>query len=226
MFSSLINLFFPEVCCGCESLLLGGESVICTQCRHDIPMTNHHLIAGNDAFQKFYGKLPVEFAGTMSYFHKNGIMQEIIHKLKYKGQEEIGTLFGHWYAEELKKLPVINQIDAIIPVPLHPKRLRERGYNQVAAFGKALSESLGIPFNDQLLVRNVYSKSQTRKNRTGRSANSQAVFGIAKGQSGGNRHYLIIDDVLTTGATLESCGKALMEMDNTKLSVVCIAMTQ
>lgn len=226
MFKSLINLFFPEVCAGCDGFLLTGESVICTNCRHDLPMTNHHIIRENEAFQKFYGKLPVEFVATLCYFHKKGIVQEMIHKLKYKGHEQIGTVIGHWYAEDLKKVRAINEIDAIIPVPLHKKRMRERGYNQVSAFGKALSNSLAIPFDESLLVRNVYSKSQTRKNRSGRSKNSQSVFGVMASQSHENKHYLLIDDVLTTGSTLESCGKALLQIQGVQISIVCIAMTK
>jgi ComF family protein len=226
MFTSLINLFFPEVCAGCGGFLLTGEHVICTNCRHELPMTNHHLLPENEAFQKFYGKLPVEFVATLFYFHKKGIVQEMIHKLKYKGQQQIGTVIGHWYAEDLKKIAILRQVDAIIPVPLHKKRLRQRGYNQVTAFGKALSESLEIPFDDSLLVRNVYSKSQTKKNRSGRSKNSQSVFGIAGDVSHENKHYLLIDDVLTTGATLEACGNALLELKGIKLSIICIAMTK
>jgi ComF family protein len=168
----------------------------------------------------------VEFAATMCYFHKKGIVQEMIHKLKYKGQEQIGTAIGHWYAEDLKKIQAIKDVYAIIPVPLHNKRLRERGYNQVTAFATALSESLDIPLEKSLLIRNVYSKSQTKKNRLGRSKNSQSVFGIVADPSHENKHFLLIDDVLTTGATLESCGKALLEIKGIRISIVCIAMTK
>jgi ComF family protein len=225
MITSLINLFFPEVCAGCDGFLLGGENVICTACRHALPMTNHYATPDNEAHEKFYGKLPVEFAAALCYFHKKGLVQEIIHKLKYKSQESIGTAMGHWFAEYLKTVTVFEEIDAIIPVPLHKRRLRERGYNQVTAFGKALSESLAIPFDENVLVRNVYSKSQTRKNRAGRSSNSQSVFDIKTGAQA-PKHFLLIDDVLTTGATLEACGRALLQIENAKLSIVCIAMTK
>ncbi|HLA55403.1 MAG TPA: hypothetical protein VK623_04850, partial [Flavobacterium sp.] len=178
MFKHIINLFFPEVCAGCNSLLLSDENVICTSCRHHIPLTNHHLNPGNEAFSKFYGKLPVEFVSTMCYFHKKGIVQEMIHKLKYKGREEIGDAIGYWYAEDLKTLQNTNHIDEIIPVPLHKKRLRERGYNQVTAFGKALSAGIDIPYNADLLVRNVYSKTQTKKNLSGRNMANQSIFDV------------------------------------------------
>jgi len=224
--AKLIDLFFPEVCAGCDSHLLAGEAVICTNCRHQLPLTNHCAVAENEAFQKFYGKLPVEFVATLCYFPEKGIVREMIHKLKYKGQESIGSTLGFWLGEELKLIPTINNIDAIIPVPLHKKRFRERGYNQVSAFGKALSKTLEIPYVEDILVRNIYSKSQTKKNRSGRSTNSQSVFSVTENAENACKHFLLIDDVLTTGATLEACGRALLQIPGIKLSIACIAMTK
>ena len=142
MFKSLINLFFPPVCAGCHLFLLSNENVICTLCRHNIPLTNHHLNPENEAFKKFYGRIPVEYASALLYFHKRGIVQELIHNLKYKGQEEIGSVLGTWYAEDLKNSAIIQSVDEIIPVPLHKRKLRERGYNQVTNFGLSLSKNL------------------------------------------------------------------------------------
>ena len=222
---SLINLFFPAVCAGCDSFLLSYENVICTECRHKIPLTNHHLSIENEAYNKFYGRLPVEFATAMCYFHKKGIVQEMIHKLKYSGQEDIGKAIGSWYSEDLKALAKIKKIDAIVPVPLHKKRLRERGYNQVATFGEALSEGLDVSFNQSLLVRNVYSKTQTKKNLLGRNMENQAIFDVRFSDDDHNKHFLLIDDVLTTGATLEACGRALMKIPGAKISIACMAMS-
>ncbi|MGA9637139.1 ComF family protein [Flavobacterium sp.] len=109
MLQPIINLFFPAVCAGCKALLFANESIICTQCRHEIPLTNHHLTAENEAFKKFYGRIAVEHASALFYFHKKGIVQELIHNLKYRGHEEIGTLIGHWYVEDLKKFPYSKQ---------------------------------------------------------------------------------------------------------------------
>lgn len=224
MLHDLIDLFYPKVCAGCSHVLLAGEHVICTACRHEIPLTNHHLVRKNEAFQKFYGKLPVEYAGAMFWFHKKGIVQEMIHKLKYKGQQEIGGAVGHWYAPYLSDLT--QNIDAIIPVPLHPKKQKQRGYNQVEKFGKALAESLDVTYEDHLLIRNIYANSQTKKNRADRSDNSQSVFGISGIPDEIGKHYLIVDDVLTTGATLEACGRALLKIPKTRISIACIAMTE
>ena len=225
MFQCLINLFFPRVCCGCNSLLLTDETVLCTICRHEIPLTNFHNNPKNEAISKFYGKIPVEFAAALFHFQKKGIVQEMIHKLKYKGHEEIGEMIGFWYGEELKNVPQMQQIDYIIPVPLHPRKLNQRGYNQVTTFGKALSESLSIAFIDNVLVRKVYSKTQTKKSLLKRSELNTAVFDVCYDESMIGKHFLLIDDIITTGSTLEVCSRALLKIPNAKVSVVCMAMT-
>lgn len=226
MFKSIINLFFPPVCAGCNSFLSTNEKVICTVCRHDIPLTNHHLNLENDAFKKFYGRIPVLHASALFYFHKKGIVQQLIHNLKYKGQEEIGTTLGQWYAEDLKNIEILASIDEIIPVPLHRRKLKERGYNQVTAFGKALSSSLNIDYNDSLLIRNVYSKTQSKKNLLGRTEGIETVFDVSFTEKDHNKHFLIIDDVITTGSTLEACSKVMLKIPGAKISIVCMAMAQ
>lgn len=226
MFKKVLNLFFPKACAGCNSFLLANENVICTVCRHEIPLTNHSKIENNEAMAKFYGRIPIEFAGAFLYFHKKGIVQELIHKLKYKGHQDIGTSIGYWYAEELKNIRELQDVDFIIPVPLHKKRLKERGYNQVKTFGKALSESTKIAYNDTFLFRNVYSKTQTNKNILGRSEVVKSIFRVTADESFHNKHFLLIDDVITTGSTLESCGRELLKIPGARLSIVCMAMTQ
>ncbi len=175
--------------------------------------------------QKFYGKIPLEFAASLLYFHKKGIVQEMIHKLKYKGHEEIGETLGNWYAEELKNIAQIKSVDMIISVPLHPKKLRERGYNQVTKFGESLSNELSIPFNDKVLIRTVYSKTQTRKNLLGRTDVIENIFDVTFSEAHHNKHFLLIDDVITTGSTLEACSRALLKIPGAKISIVSMAMT-
>jgi ComF family protein len=221
---SIINLFFPPVCAGCHSFLLSNENVICTVCRHNIPLTNHHLNSDNEAFKKFYGRIPVEHTSALLYFHQKGIVQELIHNLKYKGQEQIGTVLGEWYAEDLKKLEILTTVDEIIPVPLHKRKLRERGYNQVTNFGTTISISLGISYNPNLLVRNIYSKTQSKKNLVNRSEGIDTVFDVVFTEKDHNKHFLLIDDVLTTGSTLEACSHALLKIPGAKISIVCMAM--
>ena len=224
MFKNIINLFFPPVCAGCHSFLISNENVICTVCRHNIPLTNHHLNPENEAFKKFYGRIPIEYTSALFYFHKKGIVQELIHNLKYKGQEQIGTVLGEWYADDLKNSIVIQSVDQIIPVPLHKRKLRERGYNQVTKFGNALSEGLNIEYNPNLLVRNIYSKTQSRKSFLNRIDGIDALFDVTFTEKDHNKHFLLIDDVLTTGSTLEACSHALLKIPGAKISVVCMAL--
>ncbi|MDD2674506.1 MAG: ComF family protein [Flavobacterium sp.] len=226
MFESIINLFFPKVCSGCSSFLLSNENVICTVCRHEIPLTNHHLNPENDAFKKFYGRIPVMHTSALFYFHKKGIVQELIHNLKYKGHEEIGAILGEWYAEDLKTIDLLQSVDEIIPVPLHRRKLKERGYNQVTAFGKALSSGLNIDYNGSILVRNVYSKTQSKKNLLGRTEGIESTFDVSFTEKDHNKHFLLIDDVITTGSTLEACSRALLKIPGAKISIVCMAMAQ
>lgn len=226
MFESIVNLFFPKICAGCHRLLLPQEDLICALCRHQLPQTQHHKIPNNEALQKFYGKVPVEFAAAFLYYHKNGIVQDLIQNLKYKKQPLIGRCLGTWYAHDLKHHIEAQGCDLIIPVPLHAKRLRERGYNQVAEFGKALASVFAIPYDDQLLYRNSYSDTQTKKNLLSRTALvHQTRFEVEPRKDYENLHFLLIDDVLTTGSTLEACARALLKIPGTKISVVCIALS-
>lgn len=224
MLKSLLNLFFPKVCCGCKLLLLANESILCTVCRHEIPLTNHHLNPDNEAFKKFYGRIPIEYASALVYFQKKGIVQEMIHSLKYRGHEEIGGFLGEWHAENLKKLDAIKTVDVIIPVPLHRKKLRERGYNQVSTFGLALSENLNLKYNDSLLFRKVYSKTQSKKNLLGRTEGIETIFDVKYSEKDHHKHFLLIDDVITTGATLEACSRAILKIPGARISIVCMAM--
>jgi len=226
MFRHIINLFFPNVCNGCQSFLTPNETIICTSCRHNIPLTDHHLLTENEAFKKFYGRIPVEHASAFLYFHKKGIVQNLIHNLKYKGREEIGTLLGNWYSEDLKKTIIHLNADEIIPVPLHRKKFRERGYNQVNTFGKSLSENLNLNFNDTILFRKTYSKTQSKKNLLGRTEGIETIFDVNFTEKDHNKHFILIDDVITTGATLEACSKALLKIPGVKVSIICMAIAQ
>ena len=225
MIKSLFNLFYPQACLGCSQFLLQNETVICTECRHNIPLTNHHSFEENEVMTKFYGRLPLEHGSTLMYFHKRGIVQELIHNLKYRGHQEIGTVIGNWYGSELKNCDNLKNIDAIIPIPLHAKRLRTRGYNQVTDFGKALSQQLHCPFEEHVLKRNQYNKTQTFKNLLNRNELKSHTFEVNYTEEHHNKHFLLIDDVLTTGATLEAAGKTLLEIPGAKISIVCMAMS-
>lgn len=225
MLKYLINLIFPKLCFGCNSLLLNNEFIICSKCNHDMPFTLHHLLDNNDTTKKFYGIIPIEFGSSMLYFHQNGIVQNLIHNLKYKNQQQIGSFLGKLYSEDLKSVTKIKTMSEIIPVPLHKKRLEERGYNQVTTFCEALSNELKIPLNNSLLYRNYYSKTQTKKDKEARKEVSNALFDVHYTEKDHNKHFLLVDDVITSGATLEACARTLLKIPNTKVSIITIAYT-
>ncbi|MCL9808212.1 ComF family protein [Flavobacterium sp. HXWNR70] len=226
MLEYLINIFYPKTCPGCLNLILKSENQLCTSCRHEIPLTNHLSTKENEAFQKFYGKIPLENAFSMFYFHKKGITQELIHHLKYKKRQEIGTVLGQWYAEDLKQQKVFEEVHYIIPVPLHPKRLKQRGYNQISTFCHAIGDTLNIPVTTDILYRNHYSITQSKKNLEERSSLNTNSFDVNHNEEHHHKHFLLIDDVLTTGATLEACGKAILKIPGAKLSILTMGFSE
>ena len=225
MLNHLINLIFPKVCAGCKSILLDAEDSICTSCRHEIPTTNHFSELENDAFKVFYGRVDVVFVAALLYFQKQSLVQEIIYSLKYRGNQSIGKTLGFWVAHNLKNLAVTKTFDVIIPVPLHAKKMRKRGYNQVTKFGNSIADVLNIEYNELILRRNIYTKSQTKKSIFGRSKVNEEVFEATFNESHHHKHFLIIDDVLTTGATVAACAIAMQKIPGAKISVVCMAFT-
>ena len=226
MFKHIINLLFPKVCAACKSILLNEEICICTNCRHEIPITNHHIETSNEIHRLFYGKIALEFAASLFYFQKHGLVQELIFSLKYRGNQEIGTVLGFWMGENIKNLEVSNTFDYIIPVPLHPRKLRKRGYNQVTTFGNALSEVLDKPFAETILKRVTHSKSQTKKTFLKRTQIDETAFDINFSHEFQNKHFLLIDDVLTTGSTIEACAIAIRKIPGAKISLATISITK
>lgn len=223
MLKSLANLLFPVTCPGCDTLLPDGEPVLCAACRHHLPFTQHYKDTHNETSKKFYGRLQLEHASALLYFHKEGIVQELIHNLKYRSQQQVGRLMGEWYAVSLKQVAALSDVAHVIPVPLHPKKLRERGYNQVAEFGKALALGMDVAYTDDVLLRTNYTKTQTLKNRELRAGIINTAFTVKHNDHHAGKHFLLVDDVITTGATLEACGKLLLQIPGAKVSIVTIA---
>lgn len=188
-----------------------------------MPFTQHHLYEDNETAKRFAGRLPLEHASSALYFHKEGIVQGVIHNLKYKGVEDLGRLIGEWYAQDIREVESLKTVTDVIPVPLHKKRLAERGYNQIAGFGMALAKGLGTNYNDTLLVRKTYARTQTNKNLEARAEIISDAFDIESVGSHEGKHFLLVDDVITTGATLEACGRALLKIPGARVSIITIA---
>ncbi|GAA4804460.1 ComF family protein [Litoribaculum gwangyangense] len=224
MLKPLVNLFFPKVCYACHSLLHDNEDTICLNCRHDLPITNFHF-DNNDAVSKvLYGRAKIEQGTSLFRFEKKGLVQQLIHSLKYKGYENIGFVLGNWLGGELKTVESYNNIDMVIPVPLHKKKLKKRGYNQVAKFGQQIAKALNADYKDDVLVKITNTKSQTSKSRFSRWINHEELFALKNMDIIDGKHILLVDDLITTGATLEACTAVLNQVKNVKISVATMAI--
>jgi ComF family protein len=219
-------LFFPNYCRGCEESLVKGEKIICTRCMMDLPKSNYHRERENPFYHKFSGRLPVKFVMTLFKFVKRGKVQHLLHALKYKNQPEIGVQLGRVYGTDLIDENYKDQFDLIVPVPLHPSRRRKRGYNQSEEFGKGLSEILEIPCTEKFLKRIKETSTQTRKSKLNRWENVSDVFECHELHELKGKRVLLVDDVVTTGATLEACGEKLLRAGCGEISIACIAATQ
>ncbi|MDB0040567.1 phosphoribosyltransferase family protein [Algibacter sp.] len=224
MLKSIVNLFFPKVCYACHNLLNDNEDTICMDCRHDLPITNFHF-DNNDSVQKaLYGRAKIENGTALFRFEKKGNVQRLIHNLKYKDHEHIGFVLGNWLGGELKTLESYKNIDVVIPVPLHKNKLRKRGYNQVALFGQQVAKALNADYLDDVLVKVTNTKSQVNKKRLARWTNSNELFTLKNMETIDNKHILIVDDIITTGATLEACISVLNQAKNLKISIATMAI--
>jgi ComF family protein len=224
MLQSVLDLFFPKVCYACQFQLSDNEQYICTNCRHNLPVTNFHLDNDDFVLKTFYGRAKIEHATALLRFEKKGITQQLIHNLKYKGYEEIGVLLGKWLGEELKEIDAYQAIDMVIPVPLHKKKLRKRGYNQVAKFGQEIAKQLNTSYCDDVLIKITNTKSQVNKNRFSRWISNDELFTIQNKEKINNKHILLVDDIITSGATMEACISVLNKAQNVKISIVAMAI--
>ncbi len=224
MVKNLLNLFFPMVCEACNNVLADNELVICTKCRHDLPVTNFHLENSETVKKVVYGRVKLEQATALLHFSKRGVVQQLLHNLKYRGHQNISGFLGRWLGAELKTLKEYNQIDVVIPVPLYKTKLRQRGYNQVEQFGKAIAEAINADYNDTVLIKTKPTKTKVFEGRLSRWNDDGAVFAISEDLSLRGKHILLVDDIITTGATAEACATELLKIDNIKLSLATMAI--
>ncbi|MCR5888118.1 ComF family protein [Hymenobacter sp. J193] len=224
--ADFVSLLFPQLCLGCSDLLARGEDHICTSCRAQLPFTDYHLLpeAENPLARRFWGKVPVQHALSYLRFLRRGRVQHLLHQLKYRNQPEIGRVLGCWYGAELARHGLLtHDVNLIAPVPLHPRKLAKRGYNQTDSFAQGLADTLQLPWQAEALRRIEHTVSQTRKNRVQRWENVAEVFAVANPAEVAGKHVLVVDDVLTTGATLEACALVLLAAGARAVSIATIA---
>lgn len=222
--TDFINLLFPDLCIVCGANLLRNEQHICLTCLHNIPKTNFHLTSDNLVEKRFWGKVQICKGTAFFYFQKGSAFQKLLHSLKYKGNKEIGEILGKYAAADLSESPDFRMIDLIIPVPLHPKKFKKRGYNQSEWIAKGLSTIFGKPYDTTTLFRLRETTTQTKKSVFERYENTEGIFGLLDKNTLSGKHILLVDDVLTTGSTLEACAQTLLNCEDVKVSVFTLAI--
>jgi ComF family protein len=224
LIDDFISLLFPKICASCGNSLWKQEETVCLSCEFHLPRTNFHLSLENPVSRLFWGRVILESAAAYLWFNKGNKVQRLIHQLKYKGRKDIGIYLGRQYGQFLRHSPFFNTVQIIVPVPLHIKKLMKRGYNQSEQFAIGLGESLKIPVYPDVLSRRKETETQTKKSRFRRWQNVAEVFEVKDPLSLEMKHILLVDDVITTGATLESCIRALSCIPSVRISVATIAV--
>lgn len=223
--SDFIKLFYPVNCFSCGKNLVKHENYICTECLYLLSKTNFHQLKDNPVSKIFWGRTKIENATANYFFIKGGILQKLIHQLKYKGVKEIGYVLGKQLGVELAASDLYNSIDFVVPVPLHQKRQTERGYNQSEFIANGIAEMLNSNTSYDNLIRKIQTSTQTKKTRFERWENVENIFTVKNSLEFENSHILLVDDVITTGSTLESCTNALLKINNVKVSIAALGFT-
>lgn len=221
---AVLHLLFPHVCTGCGSDILSGESVLCMRCIDAMPETNFELHPNNPVEKTFWGRLPLAGATAQFYFTKESLMQHLMHQFKYKGNKDLGLQLGKIMGEQIKKSNRF-EVDALIPLPLFPAKEKRRGYNQATVLCEGMAESMKIPVLDNIIIRPQHTETQTKKGRIERWKNMEGKFILTAPDAIRNKHLLLVDDVVTTGATFEACGNELLKAENVRVSLasLCVA---
>ena len=223
LWDDFISLLFPRLCYACGNQLMRNESLICTECFVVIPRTNYHFVEDNPVAQLFWGRCLIEKAAAFSYYNKGSRIRKLIHNLKYNGIREIGYELGRLYGLSLETSGFINDIDIIIPVPLHPIKKRIRGFNQSETISMGIADATHLPVDTKSLARVLVSSTQTKRSRYERWTNVEGIFQVFDSQTIMGKHVLLVDDVITTGSTIESCTNELLKIEGVRVSVVALA---
>jgi len=227
-FTKVINdinsILLPIVCFGCNARLYRGEKHLCTVCRNHLPFTEYSFNEENALDRIFYGRIEIEKASSFLFFTENSIVQQLIHHLKYRNQEQISGFLGDWYGQLLFENGFLNDIDMVIPVPLHKNKFKKRGYNQVAQFAENLAKHLQVSYVNDVLIKNANTKTQTTKSRIGRWQQNKSLYSLQKEHKLKNKNILLVDDVITSGATIEICAKTLKQVKGVSLYIASMAV--
>jgi ComF family protein len=218
-----VSLLFPRLCYACGNHLMRNEKLICTECYVVIPRTNYHLSTENPVARLFWGRCLIEKAAAFSFYNKGSRIRKLIHSLKYKGISEIGFELGRIYGLSLKSSDFLNDIELIIPVPLHPSKKRTRGFNQSEFISFGIADVVCLPVDIKSLERRNASATQTKRSRYERWTNVEGIFQVTEPEAITGKHILLVDDVITTGSTIESCTNELLKIEGVKVSVVALA---
>lgn len=221
---SLFHLFYPRCCVVCGDTLQEGEETLCLRCNMDAPRTNYHLQPGNPVERLFWGKVEVERASAYVFYRKGSRFGHLLHRLKYGGRSDVGVAMGRFMAGELQKSGFFAGVDVIVPVPLHRKKQRERGYNQSECLARGLSAVTGVPVDASAVERTRATETQTRKSAYERWMNVEGVFSLLHPERFAGKHVLLVDDVLTTGATVIACADAFAAVEGVRISVLALAV--
>jgi ComF family protein len=222
-FKHLLDIIYPRSCEACGESLLGGENLVCIKCIIDLPRTNSHINEIESVSNRFWGKIPVERTITYLRFSKKSKVQKLLHALKYRNKAELGELLGKLYGAELKNTLSEQNIDLLIGVPLHPTKMKQRGYNQADCIAKGLSEALNIKCETEAVKRITHTNSQTKKSRYERFKNVENIFEVVDKEIIKDKKIAIVDDVLTTGSTIESLAESLLDSGCKSIWVITIA---
>lgn len=225
MADDFVSFIWPSTCASCNERLFKHEDTICTNCLIKLPRTHFHLWKENDFHRLFWGKVNIEYATAFFFFLKESKYRKLIHKLKYQHMPEIGVILGRELGYEIAQ-SVFSEIDLIVPVPLHPKKEFIRGYNQSDKIAIGLGQGMGKPIDCKTLIRNTHTASQTRKNRYERWENVNSIFTVTNHEIFRNKHILIVDDVVTTGSTLESCIVEVLNAGAAKVSLAALGIAK
>ena len=222
----LFHLFFPRCCVVCGAPLVEGEEAICTHCNINMPRTNYHKVKDNLVERIFWGKIPLERATSYFFYRKGSDFRKILHQFKYGGRKELGTIMGRFMAAELATTDFFEGIDVIIPVPLHPRKRKARGYNQSEWIARGVSVITLIPVFTSGMVREKNTETQTHKSAFERWENVDGIFRVTIPEYFSGKHILIIDDVLTTGATIVACASAFDKVEDIRISILTLAVAE